>query len=1303
MSVNDKEHLILSDLSYLDFEDGDSESNLYELFYKERYKSRKEELLGNEEEIKKRLDNGENFFGDALKKWKVIDTFENDKTGLYGVVFKNSSGEVVVSYRGTESDTDKTKDLLYTDGKIASGVIPEQFRDGYRFYQRVRKKESGSDITVTGHSLGGGIAQYVAAIADEEGVTWNGVGIAEMAKINGNEFLVNDIKFDKEEISKEDGLSTSLRVLINNKEKFLEEMKESHCVDEEGNLLIDINNKVGQDKLLNVFKECSTDLLSKYFSEEEVKVFLDNYIEENRDELLAQFKLKDKLNDAIDGREQITNNVNSKDMVGTILDHIGEYYETDTGKTHTNGNTEMVDTLKDVEILDTFRKIYGEDSLIVDVFTKVFKEGSYDNYHGLNMFYPFVGENGERHKNLNKNYLHAVLRKFVDDYVSDDVIDTWYSKDTKLSKIKEQLENKFEEHYKENKDGFKLGYVIKNEINNLKAEDIDKALFSYFDKRLEDYDDHKNIINGAEDYKKNIYDVLLYKDDEKEKNKNKTITMDLKEATDRKIIGSSENEKIWTGKGNDIVAGGKGTDIIKAGAGNDYIYGGQIDIESLKGNLKRDESFIKDKLYGGKGEDKLIARNDSYLKGGSGYDTYNIKGVKYSEIDDDGGKIIGISEGTYVETDVDSGVYEKGSNKITESGLFIGDGFRIELDGFKSGMYGIDLKPKEGKKEEKKKGLKREELQKPDGLEDYEEVIANQDTFWNSLILDLNGDGIKTVGQENGVHFDLDNNDFKEKTEWINSKDGLLTLDKNNNGIIDDGNELFGTETESGFEILGEYDSNSDNKIDQNDEIYSRLKVWQDKNQNGESEAQELYTLKELDIKSIGLDHKEISKVEENGNIIRNKGNYENINGELNQVKEFFLARDVINTEESKVIGEIEEIKGLPELRGYGNVRSLRQAMLKDDKLIEYVEEFRAEKDSQKRQEIMDKILFTWTESEDIDPDSRAGRFDARKLNVLESFFGTEFNGVRGKNPIHNVISTLETSYDKLSGMLYSGLMLGTHLKEVNQNIIVSETDNGETYYDFSKVSNVFSKYVKDDRKYAKSLLNEFTKVINSYDLENKSNTLKFYEDIYEIDNTLLKGNFHFEVGNENNNELNGDNNDEILIGFKENDSISGNNGDDILVGGKGSDYLEGGMGSDIYEFSKGFGRDTVKDYASKGYLWFKEYDQGTDKINLTDLSYEDLYFKRQSDDLVINSINNKEDQIKVDSWFDGDDHKVEELYTSDNKKITDHQIEQLVQEMAAFETDSGITWTQAIKDEKEEALDILATHYSNANLEMNK
>ena len=60
------------------------------------------------------------------------------------------------------------------------------------------------------------------------------------------------------------------------------------------------------------------------------------------------------------------------------------------------------------------------------------------------------------------------------------------------------------------------------------------------------------------------------------------------------------------------------------------------------------------------------------------------------------------------------------------------------------------------------------------------------------LALDLDGDGVETTTVESGVYFDHDDNGFAEKSGWVGKDDGLLVRDINNNGLIDDGTELFG-------------------------------------------------------------------------------------------------------------------------------------------------------------------------------------------------------------------------------------------------------------------------------------------------------------------------------------------------------------------------------------------------------------------------------------------------------------------------------------------------------------------------------
>jgi hypothetical protein len=74
--------------------------------------------------------------------------------------------------------------------------------------------------------------------------------------------------------------------------------------------------------------------------------------------------------------------------------------------------------------------------------------------------------------------------------------------------------------------------------------------------------------------------------------------------------------------------------------------------------------------------------------------------------------------------------------------------------------------------------------------------------------------------------FDLDSDGQAESVPTLDAASGLLALDKNSNGAIDNGSELFGTQSGNGFADLAAYDSNKDNWIDENDAIYSKLRIW---------------------------------------------------------------------------------------------------------------------------------------------------------------------------------------------------------------------------------------------------------------------------------------------------------------------------------------------------------------------------------------------------------------------------------------------------------------------------------------------
>jgi len=121
------------------------------------------------------------------------------------------------------------------------------------------------------------------------------------------------------------------------------------------------------------------------------------------------------------------------------------------------------------------------------------------------------------------------------------------------------------------------------------------------------------------------------------------------------------------------------------------------------------------------------------------------------------------------------------------------------------------------------------------------------------LAFDLDGNGLETTGINNGIEFDIDGDGNKEQTSFISGNDAFLTYDKNGNGIIDSGKELFGDQNgaSNGYEELKKYDDNQDGIIDKQDAIYNKLQLLK----VDENNQQQLSGLKENGVQSINLNY----------------------------------------------------------------------------------------------------------------------------------------------------------------------------------------------------------------------------------------------------------------------------------------------------------------------------------------------------------------------------------------------------------------------------------------------------------------
>ncbi|MCR5509996.1 MAG: hypothetical protein K6F54_03480 [Lachnospiraceae bacterium] len=129
----------------------------------------------------------------------------------------------------------------------------------------------------------------------------------------------------------------------------------------------------------------------------------------------------------------------------------------------------------------------------------------------------------------------------------------------------------------------------------------------------------------------------------------------------------------------------------------------------------------------------------------------------------------------------------------------------------------------------------------------YEELTTEDYFLTDPLVINIDSD-ITHVSDFKFL-FDLDGDGEKENISFAGAGSGFLALDLNDDGIINDGKELFGTRSGNGFADLAKYDSDGDGWIDEDDEIFNRLKVWT-KDENGNDK---LLDLKEADVGAIFL------------------------------------------------------------------------------------------------------------------------------------------------------------------------------------------------------------------------------------------------------------------------------------------------------------------------------------------------------------------------------------------------------------------------------------------------------------------
>lgn len=158
------------------------------------------------------------------------------------------------------------------------------------------------------------------------------------------------------------------------------------------------------------------------------------------------------------------------------------------------------------------------------------------------------------------------------------------------------------------------------------------------------------------------------------------------------------------------------------------------------------------------------------------------------------------------------------------------------------------------------------------------------------LLLDLDGDGIETSGVAEGAVFDIDGDGQNERVSVARGGDALLALDRNGNGQIDDGRELFGDHhgAAHGFAELARFDDNADGQIDAQDAVFDALQLLS----FAADGAQQRQSLKQAGVRAIYLDYEQAGATLQSGDEIAQTGRFAHQDGREGVAADLLLRFD---------------------------------------------------------------------------------------------------------------------------------------------------------------------------------------------------------------------------------------------------------------------------------------------------------------------------------------------------------------------------------------------------------------------------
>ena len=540
--------------------------------------------------------------------------------------------------------------------------------------------------------------------------------------------------------------------------------------------------------------------------------------------------------------------------------------------------------------------------------------------------------------------------------------------------------------------------------------------------------------------------------------------------------------------------------------------------------------------------------------------------------------------------------------------------------------------------------------------DDYQNLNrSDRVDIYDPLVIAIK-DAIKVTAADgyDGALFDFDGNGLRTATSWIGEDTGLLVLDRNGDGIINDGSEFFGDYTvltnsaetaEHGFAALQELDSNGDGQVNAEDALFEKIRVWLDKNADGVIDEGELLSLAELGIVGLNTDYKEVNKNLGGGNELTQLGSFVREDGTTGEMGDVNFKLDTMHTRFVDQIELTPEQIMLPDVVGSGNVRDLAQAAATSDALANILTAYAKAETKSEQMALLETLILEWAKTDvygfstataitfavpttqvtngtggvRLTPGQLKGlagftlspalqeKADSliEKVNILDSFTGSKTSVVyvTSEKDVENFCNVVEKTYQSLLSTVYLKLSMKTRLEEY-LFAIDAQIINDELILDYSGIERTFREVFAENPAKAFVDLSEFVQIYDWQDgkvLFTEWLTIAQEQGVADEYLALL-GEGGFLLGYQELDgagTLKGTAKNDILQGSDADDRLEAGNGDDVInaadgndriYGGKGSDTITGGRGNDRIE--DGDGDDTVDAGDGNDYI---EGGQGSD------------------------------------------------------------------------------------------------------------